>query len=183
MSPAKERIRAERVCRVQLRWKRWSFGQRRMRRTTPGLQPRCPAIPARKPAQCSAGLSRKKNAGATRLPGEGGGCRIRPAPAVERNCGSGRRDEDRRKAEVRKSGGGNTSRRTKGLPETGRPFDSNLIRRRPTLPPGFPGSTIGAEELNFRVRDGNGCILSAMVTGKLIRCQAPNLLTYCWSFK
>ena len=29
-------------------------------------------------------------------------------------------------------------------------------------------STIGAGELNYRVRDGNGCILSAMVTGKLV---------------
>ena len=38
------------------------------------------------------------------------------------------------------------------------------IRRRPTLPPSFPGSTIGAEELNFRVRDGNGCYLLAIAT-------------------
>ncbi len=36
------------------------------------------------------------------------------------------------------------------------------FRRRPTLPPSFPGSTIGAEELNFRVRDGNGCCLFAI---------------------
>jgi hypothetical protein len=38
------------------------------------------------------------------------------------------------------------------------------IRRRPTLPPSHPGSTIGAEELNFRVRNGNGCILPAIAT-------------------
>ena len=35
------------------------------------------------------------------------------------------------------------------------------IRQRPTLPHGFPCSTIGDEGLNFRVRDGNGwCPLS-----------------------
>ncbi len=38
------------------------------------------------------------------------------------------------------------------------------IRRRPTLPHGTPCSTIGAEELNFRVRDGNGCFLFAIAT-------------------
>ena len=39
------------------------------------------------------------------------------------------------------------------------------IRRRPTLPPRCQGSTIGAGELNFRVRDGNGCCLLAKATG------------------
>ena len=39
------------------------------------------------------------------------------------------------------------------------------IRQRPTLPPRCQGSTIGAEELNFRVRDGNGCCLLAKATG------------------
>lgn len=39
-------------------------------------------------------------------------------------------------------------------------------RRRPTLPPGTPGSTIGDEGLNFRVRNGNGCFPLSMVTGK-----------------
>ena len=38
------------------------------------------------------------------------------------------------------------------------------IRRRPTLPHSCPCSTIGAEKLNFRVRDGNGCDLLAMTT-------------------
>src|SRR5207247_835073 len=37
-------------------------------------------------------------------------------------------------------------------------------RQRPTLPPGCPDSTIGAGGLNFRVRKGNGCLPSAMVT-------------------
>ena len=36
--------------------------------------------------------------------------------------------------------------------------------RRRTLPPGPPGSTIRAAELNDRVRDGNGCILCAKTT-------------------
>ncbi len=39
-------------------------------------------------------------------------------------------------------------------------------RRRPTLPPGCPGSTIGAEGLNGRVRDGNGCLPLAIATEK-----------------
>ena len=39
-------------------------------------------------------------------------------------------------------------------------------RRRPTLPHSFPCSTIGAEELNFRVRDENGWNLFAMTTDK-----------------
>jgi hypothetical protein len=38
------------------------------------------------------------------------------------------------------------------------------IRRRPTLPRNRSRSTIGAEELNDRVRDGNGCGLLAGVT-------------------
>ena len=39
-------------------------------------------------------------------------------------------------------------------------------RRRRTLPPGDPGSTIRAVELNGRVRDGNGCSLYAIATDK-----------------
>ena len=34
----------------------------------------------------------------------------------------------------------------------------------PTLPHSRPCSTIGAKELNFRVRDGNGCDLLAIAT-------------------
>ena len=45
-----------------------------------------------------------------------------------------------------------------------------IFRRRPTLPHSYPCSTIGAEELNFRVRDGNGCRLFAIATEKL-RCK------------
>jgi hypothetical protein len=42
-----------------------------------------------------------------------------------------------------------------------------IIRQRPTLPPGLPGSTIGAVGLNFRVRNGNGCDPYAMAAEKL----------------
>ena len=38
-------------------------------------------------------------------------------------------------------------------------------RRRPTLPHGYPCSTIGSEELNFRVRDGIGGGLFEITTG------------------
>src|SRR5690606_1022037 len=38
-------------------------------------------------------------------------------------------------------------------------------RRRPTLARGRPLTTIGAEKLNFRVRDGNGCFLLAIIAG------------------
>src|SRR5688572_28634371 len=49
------------------------------------------------------------------------------------------------------------------LNQTGR---SARSRRRRTLPPGCPGSTIRAVELNGRVRDGNGCSLYAIVASK-----------------
>jgi hypothetical protein len=49
----------------------------------------------------------------------------------------------------------------------------NKIRRRPTLPRSPPRSTIGAEELNFRVRNGNGCDLFAIATENLI--STPSL--------
>ena len=42
---------------------------------------------------------------------------------------------------------------------------SEKSRRRPTLPHGYPCSTIGSEELNFRVRDGIGCGLFEITTG------------------
>src|ERR1700689_1395405 len=44
---------------------------------------------------------------------------------------------------------------------------SKKSRQRPTLPHGFPCSTIGSEELNFRVRDGIGCGLFDVATGNL----------------
>ena len=44
---------------------------------------------------------------------------------------------------------------------------TNKSRQRPTLPHGFPCSTIGSDELNFRVRDGIGCSLVDITTGNL----------------
>ena len=41
------------------------------------------------------------------------------------------------------------------------------VRRCPTLPRGLPRSTIGAEGLNFRVRDGTGCFPLAMAAATL----------------
>jgi hypothetical protein len=38
-------------------------------------------------------------------------------------------------------------------------------RRRPTLPPRLQGSTIGAEGLNYWVRNGTRCFPFAMATG------------------
>ncbi len=43
-----------------------------------------------------------------------------------------------------------------------------FARQRPTLAGGVPPTTIGAGELNFRVRDGNGCDLSAIVTEQYV---------------
>ena len=47
------------------------------------------------------------------------------------------------------------------------PQQKEKARRRPTLPP--KGSTIGVRELNFRVRNGNGCGLSTIITGQYLR--------------
>ena len=58
---------------------------------------------------------------------------------------------------------------TAGVPtrDTGR-RDIKKIRQRPTLPRGFPRSTIGSGGLNFRVRDGNGWDPSDVATGKAL---------------
>ncbi len=39
-----------------------------------------------------------------------------------------------------------------------------MRRQLPIFPCSCPHSIVGAEELNFRVRDGNGCALFAIVT-------------------
>ena len=41
-------------------------------------------------------------------------------------------------------------------------------RRLSTLPHSHPCSTIDAKELNYRVRDGIGCGLFAIITGKIV---------------
>ena len=52
-----------------------------------------------------------------------------------------------------------------------------VIGRRPTLPGGLPPSTIGADRLNFRVRDGNGCDPVAIVTQILCYQRDCSLIT------
>ena len=47
------------------------------------------------------------------------------------------------------------------------------VRQCPTLPRGPPRSTIGAEELNFRVRNGTGCFPFAITAETLLRCHRP----------
>ena len=48
------------------------------------------------------------------------------------------------------------------------------VRRRPTLPPSTPGSTIGADRLSFRVRNGAGRFPVAMIAVTLWRCQSEH---------
>ena len=48
-----------------------------------------------------------------------------------------------------------------------------MFRRCPTLPRGLPRSTIGAEELNFRVRNGTGCFPFAIAAGNSIELYGP----------
>ena len=57
------------------------------------------------------------------------------------------------------------ARRTAKKPPAERGASSEKSRRRPTLPGGYPPSTIGAGGLNCRVRNGNGCLSAAMATG------------------
>ena len=45
------------------------------------------------------------------------------------------------------------------------PRNNQFIRQRPTFPGSYPPSIISAKELNFRVRDGNGCVLFAIAAG------------------
>ena len=52
-------------------------------------------------------------------------------------------------------------------------------RQRPTLPPGRPDSTIGAGGLNGRVRNGNGCGPSAMVTGMNYQAEDNRKILTC----
>ena len=48
------------------------------------------------------------------------------------------------------------------------------VRRRSTLPQGHPCSTIDAERLNFRVRNGTGCFPLAMVAETLLSFRSRN---------
>jgi hypothetical protein len=63
---------------------------------------------------------------------------------------------------------GDTTQRSRPL---GAGFSGRNVRRCPTLPRGLPRSTIGAEGLNFRVRDGTGCFPLAMAAATLWKYQ------------
>src|SRR5207253_10666244 len=68
-----------------------------------------------------------------------------------------------------------TRKRSKG-PVVGA-LRSRMSRQRPTLPPRYQGSTIGAGGLNFRVRNGTGCLPSAMAAETVgLVATAPGLL-------
>ena len=56
-----------------------------------------------------------------------------------------------------------------GRPSKWPPLRCLYVRRRPSLPHDLPCSTIGAERLNFRVRNGAGCFPLAMITETLKR--------------
>src|SRR5262245_61320997 len=56
--------------------------------------------------------------------------------------------------------------RTAPLSTESRTAPSDKTRRRATLPPSKPGSTIAEAGLNFRVRDGIGCGPRSMDGGK-----------------
>ncbi len=57
-------------------------------------------------------------------------------------------------------------------PPTGGPLSRKGVRRRPTLPHSLPCSTIGAEGLSFRVRNGTGRFPFAMTAVTLSSCQS-----------
>ena len=79
--------------------------------------------------------------------------------------------EPARQKQSRTWRGANTALRAKKTPlgpDVGARGFLKKIRQRPTLPRGFPRSTIGSGGLNFRVRDGNGCDPSDIATGKSV---------------
>ena len=88
----------------------------------------------------------------------GGAARIDPRPGRRRGASSASRLSDRTASRPRP----NDTRERRRAPEGAR--TSKMSRRRPTLPPRYRDSTIGAGGLNFRVRNGTGCFPSAMAT-------------------
>jgi hypothetical protein len=73
--------------------------------------------------------------------------------------------------------GGSGARQTKKGPgdDSPGPFVT-MSRRRPTLPPRYQGSTIGAGGLNFRVRNGTGCSPSAVAAETAWGCEPPSVM-------
>src|ERR1700722_12095521 len=75
-----------------------------------------------------------------------------------------------------------TSKNTNAQHVAGRLVFRKLTGRRPTLPHTRACSTIGAERLNFRVRDGNGWIPLATVTQNWFCSLAQSLRLRCASY-
>ena len=77
---------------------------------------------------------------------------------------------------------GNGCKQKRGPAPRGRPSLQDVFRRCPTLPRGLPRSTIGAEGLNFRVRNGTGCFPLAIAAGNSIELYSlstrPQLGSY-----
>ncbi len=73
-------------------------------------------------------------------------------------------------------------RTTRATPFLVSPRCVKIVRRRPTLPHSRPCSTIGAERLSFRVRNGAGRFPLAMAAETLWRCRgapAPPVARCC----
>ncbi len=72
-------------------------------------------------------------------------------------------------------GHGRTRRPAKRKARRDRPLRAfrQRTRQRPTVPQPHDCSIIGPGGLNFRVRDGNGCGPSGMVTGNVVARDAP----------
>jgi hypothetical protein len=62
---------------------------------------------------------------------------------------------------------GACERSTVVVPRDHKPLQGSKVRRRPTLPHRNQCSTIGAEGLNYRVRNGTGCFPNAITTETL----------------
>ena len=91
-------------------------------------------------------------------------------PHRARTCGaSGHCDSDRAASVPPGRPESSATKRTRAVRRTERPSSQICVRRRPTLPRSGPRSTIGAERLSFRVRDGTGRFPLAMVAETLWR--------------
>ena len=55
------------------------------------------------------------------------------------------------------------------------PLYTNIPRKRPTLPPSLPGSTIGAIRLNFSVRNGKRCDPYAITSEENLKNITQNI--------
>src|SRR6266566_5656825 len=92
----------------------------------------------------------------------------RPGAAYDERGGEGEDEEQADEAGHGWQDGQNAPKKRSPLRCTGASFGVGSWRR-PTLPPPRRGSTIGADRLNDRVRDGNGCGPVALVASTALR--------------